>query len=101
MPTPGTGPYNYPQITISNPISPPPQQLTNVATTTSGPTITGPTDGVNNLFTYQVPFARIEVYRNGLAQTIGQDFSNGPTAVVFFPASIPQPGDLITIYGWA
>lgn len=182
MPTPGTGPYNYPQITINAPISSPPQVLTNVASLlqanivgvsvfkngvqltvttdytlsgdlvtftvapaptdvltanvyaigvvlggptttqalapwtiplipyagsstvfsiTTGPSITGPTDGVNNLFTYQIGFHRVQVYRNGVAQTIGQDFSNGMTAIVFFPASIPQSGDIVTVFGWA
>lgn len=179
---PGTGPYDYPQITIANPIVPPPMVLTNVSSLLRahvvgvlifwngllqtegvdytrqgqvvtmklppaapdivtaavfarglqqssvnprrylapwtlrlsgpydgvglsyrivvGPTILGATDSVNNLFTWGVSCKRIQMYRNGLLMAIGSDYSGGSTAAVFLPGAIPQPGDILTIFGW-
>jgi len=179
---PGAGPYNNPQITISTPLAPRPQQFTNIATLLSanvcgvmifrngilmtdgldytrvggavtfvvppiakdvmtaqvfavglqlggatpqryispwtlpltgafdgvgtfyeivvGPTIAGVLDGTNNLFTVSLPLARIQLWRNGLLQTLNQDFVAGPTAIVFLPGSIPQPGDILTLLGY-
>ena len=65
-----------------------------------GPTIMGGVDGKNNLFTFGVSFQRVQVWRNGLLQTWAQDYAAGPTAIVFYPASIPQPGDIITLLGF-
>jgi hypothetical protein len=95
---PGPGPANYPQTTISAPIGPPPQQLT---TEGASPTISGTIDGTNNLFTWGDAFSRIQLFRNGIAQTIGTDISNGPTAALFLNGVVPQPGDVLTLYGWA
>lgn len=94
---PGKGPYNYPQITINEPITPGPQQLT---TAGSNPTIFGVIDGTNNLFSWGVTFQRIQYFRNGIEQTINVDFAGNSTALVCLPVSIPQPGDVLTIYGW-
>lgn len=61
-----------------------------------GPTISGGVDGVNALFLIGASVARLQVFRNGLLQTINQDVVSGPTAIVFLPGAIPQPGDVIT-----
>lgn len=180
---PGTGPYNYPQITTGEPLAAPPQPLTNVGTVLEseiagviiswnglsltegadftrrgplitliappgpgdvltaqvfnlgkqlggatpkryvapvaypvagaldgkstayqiqiGPTIFGALDGINKLFTFGVPFRRIQLWRNGVLQTIGLDYTSGPTAIVFMPLSIPIPGDFLLINGWS
>lgn len=182
LPVPGSGPYNYPQITINAPIAPPPQVFTNFASLlqaniaglaifrngllmtegddytrageiltmatppaatdlivaavyalglqlggsnpqryiapwsvrltgnfdgvstmcrlTTGPTILGTTDGINNLFTWGVQVRRVQLYRNGIAQTIGQDFAAGQNALVFINGVRPQPGDILTIFAW-
>lgn len=64
------------------------------------PTIQGGVDGKNGLFTWSVQVARAQVFKNGILQTIGQDYCAGPNALVFLPASIPQPGDIITLLGY-
>lgn len=66
----------------------------------TGPTIFGALNGTNKLFSVACQLSRMQVWRNGLLQTLGLDCSCGSTAVVFRPASIPQPGDTITIFGW-
>jgi hypothetical protein len=93
--SPGKGPYNNPQITISTPLQPPPQQLTTI-----DGTIQGAIDGVNQLFVWQVWFPLVNVFRNGNLQTQGTDYGSGPTALVFYQNSIPQPGDILTIEGY-
>lgn len=63
-------------------------------------TIFGVMDGVNPLFTWQVAIRRGDVMRNGLRQTLNVDVCVGPTSMKFLPGSIPQPGDVITMWGW-
>lgn len=92
---PGIGPYNNPQITISTPLQPPPQQLTSI-----DGTIQGNIDGINSVFTWQVYFPLISLFRNGVYLTQGVDYGAGPNAVAFMPGSIPQPGDVLTLKGY-
>lgn len=94
---PGTGPYNYPQITISEPLTPPPAQFT---TAGSAPTISGVIDGVNSLFQTGVAVPLYQVFRNGLLQTPGFDVVTGPTVILFLKGATPQPGDIITAQGY-
>lgn len=65
------------------------------------PTIFGACDGINNLFTWGVSLKQARVFRNGLYQTKNVDFAAGALALVFLPGAIPQPGDIITMSGWA
>lgn len=65
-----------------------------------GPTINGLFDGKSNLITWGVSFQRVQIYRNGILQTWNQDYAAGPTAAVFYPNSIPQPLDLVTLLGY-
>jgi hypothetical protein len=58
------------------------------------------TDGKNAVFTTGVALKRIQVWKNGILQTIGVDVSTVPLAILFLPASIPGPGDIITALGW-
>ena len=61
-----------------------------------GPTIMGGVDGKNNLFQVGAASQRWQVWRNGVLQTLGTDVVTGPTAFVFLPGAIPQPGDILT-----
>jgi hypothetical protein len=63
---------------------------------TTGPTISGGVDGVNNLYQIAVSNQRYQVWKNGVLQTAMVDYNAGPTAIVFLPGAIPQPGDFIT-----
>ena len=90
---PGQGPYNYPQVTISDPLTGPPEQLTTAAV---GPTIFGNLDGINNLFQTGIAVPLYQVWRNGVLQTNGVDVVTGPTVILFLKGAIPQPGDTIT-----
>lgn len=92
---PGASPQSNPQITISTPLQPPPQQLS-----TADGTIQGVIDGVNSVLVWSVYLPRVDVFRNGICLTQGVDYGAGPTAVAFFPGAIPQPGDIITIKGY-
>lgn len=87
-------PY-IPHPTLNSPPQPPPQQLTS----TQG-TIFGVIDGINANFYWQVFFPLIQVFVNQGLQISGVDYGAGPTAITFFPASIPQPGSTITILGF-
>lgn len=66
-----------------------------------GPTIMGGVDGRNNLFTWGVQIPRGQIFRNGILQTLNADVVMGPTAMVFLPGAIPQPGDVITMLGYS
>jgi hypothetical protein len=58
----------------------------------------GAVDGTNGVFTLEVaplPPASLQVYRNGLLQKAGLDFSLSGNTVTFLPVAIPQPGDVI------
>lgn len=94
---PGHGPYNNPQITISTPLQPPPQQLTSAL---PNPTIFGVIDGVNQIFWWQIYFPQYQVFRNGNQLTSTVDYAGGPLSLQFFGGAIPQPGDLITLQGF-
>ncbi len=65
-----------------------------------GPTIFGICDGRNPQFVWGVQVGRARIFRNGVLQTVGVDCAVGPTKVVFFPAAVPQPGDLISVEGF-
>jgi hypothetical protein len=95
--SPGSGPYNNPQVTISSPLQPPPQQLT---TAYPNPTIFGGIDGINQTFTWQVWFPVVQVWLNGNLQAPGVDYAAGNTALVFLSPVTPQPGDVITLQGF-
>lgn len=73
---PGTGPYNNPQITIANPLAPPGQQLTNVASLLQ----------TNSVGTW--------LFLNGLLMTKGLDYTINGSLVTFTNA--PLAGDQIT-----
>ena len=92
---PGDGPYNNPQETITSRLQPPPQELTSIDNT-----IQGVIDGQNSVFTWQIYFPLISLYRNGVYLTQGVDYGAGPTAVSFFPGAIPQIGDVLTLKGY-
>lgn len=95
-PGPSVQPPYIPPITISNPIVPPPVQLSTV-----DGTLIGNVNGVNNTFIFQVYCHRARVFRNGVLQTQNVDVGVGPTAIKFSPGSIPQLGDIVTILGYA
>ena len=77
-PNPGSGPYNYPQITINAPLAPPPLQLTNVPTLIDG----------------QANTVGIMLFLNGLLQTETVDYTRTGGYVVMTVA--PSPGDILT-----
>jgi hypothetical protein len=62
-----------------------------------GITPTGNVDGVNAVFTVPT-YTSIEVYVNGQLQTLSTDYILGGTTVTFVPASIPQSGDILTVW---
>jgi hypothetical protein len=58
----------------------------------------GTIDGINTAFTLAqapAPAASLLLFRNGLLQRAGVDFSLSGAAVTFLAGSIPQPGDLL------
>ena len=63
-------------------------------------TIFGGIDGINATFTWGVFFPVIQLFKNGILQQSTVDYGAGPTALTFFPGSIPQPGDTLTILGF-
>jgi len=61
-------------------------------------TLTGTTDGVNSSFTVQnapVPSTSLQLYRNGVYQTAGVDYTVSANSIQFSASSIPQPGDAL------
>jgi uncharacterized protein YoxC len=61
----------------------------------------GTISGTNTAFTLAhtpAPSASLTLYRNGLAQTSGVDFTLSGAAVTFNSGSIPQPGDVLEAY---
>ena len=61
----------------------------------------GMIDGVNASFTLAggpTPPASLLLFRNGLAQKSGQDYSLAVNAITFLPGAIPHPGD--TLLAW-
>lgn len=62
-------------------------------------TPSGVIDGVNRVFTLAGtpnPAKSLLVYRNGLLQKEGVDYTLSANAITFQPGSIPLPGDLLT-----
>ncbi|MBZ5725094.1 MAG: hypothetical protein LAP87_08870 [Acidobacteriia bacterium] len=58
----------------------------------------GIVDGANASFTLSaapVPTSSLAVYRNGMLQKAGQDFTLTGTTIQFVAAAIPQPGDTL------
>lgn len=66
------------------------------AETPSG-TING-TDAVFNLTGAPAPAASLTLYRNGLVQTRGMDFTLAGAAITFASNNLPQPGDVLQAY---
>ena len=61
-------------------------------------TPSGAVNGVNADFTLAaepVPLASLSLYRNGLLQRAGIDYSPGGSGVRFLPGAVPQPGDIL------
>lgn len=59
--------------------------------------IVGPVDGVNAIFWLNTgAVSSLLVFRNGVAQTYGVDYTNINNQITFLQASIPQPGDIVT-----
>ncbi len=65
-----------------------------------GPTISGVCDGANPVFTVQVQLQRLQLFRNGILQTVGVDYGGFATVFVFKPGSIPESGALLTLLGY-
>jgi hypothetical protein len=65
-----------------------------------GDTISGTLDGTNGTFTIsQVPLAgSLAIYRNGLLQAAGVDYTLTGTTVTFLPNSVPRSTDIISAY---
>ena len=64
-------------------------------------TPSGTVNGTNTTFTLAgrpAPTGSLEVYRNGLLQTSGVDYTVAGTTITFLSVSIPQSGDLIETY---
>ncbi len=60
----------------------------------------GTVDGVNAAFTLTGapnPAASLVVFRNGLRQKVGTDYTLAGTIITFLAVSIPQTGDLILV----
>jgi hypothetical protein len=58
----------------------------------------GTVNGSNTSFTLSQapnPVASLSLYRNGVLQTLIVDYTLSGTAIVFVPASTPQPGDVL------
>lgn len=62
---------------------------------------TGTVDGTNAAFTLSQaasPASSLQLYRNGILQQAGNDFSVSGTAIIFLQASIPQVGDVVQAF---
>jgi hypothetical protein len=63
-----------------------------------GDTLSGLVDGVNTSFGLSAvpsPVTSLAVYRNGVLQKAGQDYTLSGSTVQFVPAATPQPGDTL------
>jgi hypothetical protein len=66
---------------------------------TDGETPSGTVDGVNATFTLAAapnPAASLSLYRNGMKQTVGVDYTLTANSIAFVAASAPQAGDTLT-----
>ncbi len=64
-------------------------------------TPTGAVDGSNNSFTLTgspAPAISLQLFRNGMLQRAGVDFTLSGTAITFLSGSIPQSGDVVQTY---
>jgi len=59
-------------------------------------TIVGSIDGVNTVFYIIVGVLSFTLYKNGVYQTLGVDYTAVNNQITFLAASIPQSGDVIT-----
>ncbi len=60
--------------------------------------LSGTLDGVNANFTLSqtpVPASSLSVFRNGLLQSLGVDYTVSGSAITFLPGSVPLPADLL------
>jgi hypothetical protein len=60
--------------------------------------LTGIVDGSNGTFTLSgtpTPSTSLTLYRNGILQKAGQDFSVSGAAINFVTVAVPQPGDIL------
>lgn len=63
--------------------------------------VIGLIDGTNAVFWVNTGnVAQMTVFRNGLAQTPTLDYTSVNNQITFLAASIPQPGDTITVEAW-
>ncbi len=63
-----------------------------------GETPAGVVDGSNGIFTLAGapdPAESLTLYRNGIRQKAGLDFTLSETTIMFVPAATPQPGDVL------
>lgn len=59
--------------------------------------IIGSIDGINLIFWANLSgVVSMVLYRNGVQQTIGTDYTFVSNQITFAPASVPQPGDILT-----
>jgi hypothetical protein len=59
-------------------------------------TIVGVIDGVNTVFYLTLGVLSLSLYRNGVLQTAGVDYTSQNNMITFLPASVPKPGDILT-----
>jgi hypothetical protein len=81
----------------NHPLVPPPMQYS-----TRDGSLVGAVDGRNATFTATVNFGRVQVFVNGMAQTLDVDCCapSGQSFIRFLPDSVPQPGDVVTVEMW-
>lgn len=66
---------------------------------TDAATPAGTVDGTNGVFilpSAPAPTSSLALYRNGLLQAQGNDYTLSSATIVFATASIPQPGDILS-----
>lgn len=71
----------------------------NAVAKVTGETVSGAVNGVNAVFQLKyVPVATqgVQVYRNGIRQAAGNDYTLSGTTITFVSAAIPQTGDTVT-----
>ncbi|MGH9628697.1 MAG: hypothetical protein ACRD7E_10220, partial [Bryobacteraceae bacterium] len=66
-----------------------------------GETPTGAVDGVNSTFDLSIPpspASSLQVFRNGILQKLGVDYSLNGRTVTFGALSIPASGDILQVW---
>ena len=61
----------------------------------------GTLDGSNNVFNISktpVPVSSVFLYRNGLLQSVGIDYTLSGSAITFLPGSVPKSTDTLAVY---